>query len=304
MASFSTKDIQSLRQKTGVGILDCKDALEKANGDIDKAIDILREKGIAKAAKKADRVAAEGIVLAKIEGEKGVLLEINSETDFVAKNEKFQNLANEIAETILENSPNNLDELGSCKIKDKNLTVTEAIQEGVLVLGENIKVRRFALMNGVLSSYIHANGNIGVMVKFETDLAQKDGFSEYARNVAMHIAAAYSKYLDSNSVPSDVLEKEKQILEKQMADSNKPANIVQKIVEGKLNKFYEEFCLLNQKYVKNDELTILKYSNETAKELNGSIKIVYFIRMEKGEGVQQKNSTDFASEVASMIKGD
>ena len=304
MASFSTKDIQSLRQKTGVGILDCKDALEKANGDIDKAIYILREKGIAKAAKKADRVAAEGIVLAKIEGEKGVLLEINSETDFVAKNEKFQNLANEIAETILENSPNNLDELGSCKIKDKNLTVTEAIQEGVLVLGENIKVRRFALMNGVLSSYIHANGNIGVMVKFETDLAQKDGFSEYARNVAMHIAAAYSKYLDSNSVPSDVLEKEKQILEKQMADSNKPANIVQKIVEGKLNKFYEEFCLLNQKYVKNDELTILKYSNETAKELNGSIKIVDFIRMEKGEGVQQKNSTDFASEVASMIKGD
>lgn len=304
MASFSTKDIKSLRQKTGVGILDCKDALEKANGDIDKAIDILREKGIAKAAKKADRVAAEGIVLAKIEGEKGVLLEINSETDFVAKNEKFQNLANEIAETILENSPNNLDELGSCKIKDKNLTVTEAIQEGVLVLGENIKVRRFALMNGVLSSYIHANGNIGVMVKFETDLAQKDGFSEYARNVAMHIAAAYSKYLDSNSVPSDVLEKEKQILEKQMADSNKPANIVQKIVEGKLNKFYEEFCLLNQKYVKNDELTILKYSNETAKELNGSIKIVDFIRMEKGEGVQQKNSTDFASEVASMIKGD
>lgn len=304
MGSFSAKDIQALRQRTGVGMLDCKDALEKANGDIDKAIDILREKGIAKAAKKADRIAAEGIVLAKIENEKGVLLEINSETDFVARNEKFQNLAKEIAETILENSPKNLDELKSCKVKNKNLTTVEAIQEAILVLGENIKIRRFVLMSGVLSSYIHSNNNIGVMVKFETDLAQKDGFAEYGKNVAMHIAASYSKYLDSNSVPAEVLEKEKHILEQQSADSKKPANIIQKIVEGKLSKFYEECCLLNQKYIKDDKLTISKYSDETAKKLGGNIKIVDFVRMEKGEGVQQDNSTDFASEVANMIKGE
>lgn len=302
MANFTAKDVQSLRQKTGVGIMDCKEALEKAEGNIERAIEILREKGIAKAAKKADRVAAQGIVMAKIIDKKGVLVEVNSETDFVARNEGFQSFVDEIAETILENSPKNMDELNACKVKGKDLTVVEAVHEEVLVLGENIKVRRFNLMDGVLASYVHGTGNIGVMVKFETDLAEKSEFAEYGKNIAMHIAAAYSRYLDSSQVPDDVLEKERHILKQQLADSKKPENIIQKIVEGKLNKFYEEFCLLNQKYVKDGDLTISEYTEKTAKELGGKIKILDFIRMERGEGIEQGESTDFASEVANMLK--
>ena len=301
MAGFSAKDVKELRDKTGVGMLDCKEALEQANGSIERAIDILREKGIAKAAKKADRIAAEGIVLSKIEKNKGVLLEINSETDFVARNQEFKQFADNIAETIIENSPKDIDSLNSCKIKNSNLTVTEAVQEKILVLGENIKIRRFVLMDGILSTYIHGEGNIGVIVKFKTDLAQKIEFSEYGKNIAMHIAAAYSKYLNPDQIPSQVLEKEKHILKQQLADSKKPENIIQKIIDGKMKKFYEECCLINQKYVKDDELTVLEYTDKTAKELGGIIEIVDFVRMEKGEGIQQNMSKNFAEEVSDII---
>lgn len=301
MANFSAKDVKLLREKTGVGMLDCKEALDQSNGNIERAIEILREKGIVKAAKKADRVAAEGIVLAKTKENKGVLLEVNSETDFVARNDGFKTFVNSVAETILDNSPKDMESLNNCKISGGSSTVAETVQEEILVLGENIKIRRFVLMEGVLASYIHGTGNIGVMVKFETDLAQKSEFLEYGKNIAMHIAAAYSKYLDSSKVPADILEKEKHILKQQLADSKKPDNIIQKIIEGKIKKFYEEFCLLDQKYVKDDELTIQKYTEKTAKELGGSIKIIDFVRMERGEGVQQNNSKSFAEEVSSMV---
>ena len=301
MANFTVKDVQLLRKKTGVGMMDCKEALVQAEGDIDRAIDVLREKGIAKAAKKADRIAAQGLIFAKIEGELGVLVEVNSETDFVARNEKFKKFVCDISKTILENRPKNCDDLQKCKMIGEKITVNEAIKEEVLVLGENIKIRRFVLMNGHLATYVHGVGKIGVMVNFETDLAGHDGFIEYGKNVAMHIAAAYSKYLDASKIPSDVLEKEKHILKQQMIDSKKPENIVQKIVEGKMKKFYEEVCLLNQKYVKDSDVTILQYTENTAKQLGGQIKIVDFARMECGEGIE-KGSSDFAQEVADMIK--
>lgn len=301
MAGFTAKDVQLLRQKTGVGMMDCKKALVESDGDIERAIEILREKGIAKAAKKADRIAAEGVVFAKVEGNKGVLVEVNSETDFVARNEGFKNFVCNVAETILKDSPKNLDELNSCKLNGKDMTVEKAVQEEIMVIGENIKIRRFIVMEGTLASYVHGVGNIGVMVKFETDLGLKPEFAEYGKNIAMHIAAAYSKYLDSSKVPEEVLEKERHILKQQMADSKKPENIIQKIVEGKMNKFYEDVCLLNQKYVKDNELTISQYTEKTAKDLGGNIKIVDFVRMERGEGIEQ-NSADFSQEVASMLK--
>lgn len=300
MANFTSKDVQLLRKKTGVGIMDCKEALSEAEGDIERAVDILREKGIAKAAKKADRVAAQGIVFAKVDGNSGVLVEVNSETDFVARNDKFKDFVDEVASTILKNKPANCEELQKCKMVKTNLMLSEAVQEVALVLGEKISIRRFVLMDGVLSTYVHGVGNIGVMVKFETDVAEKPDFSEYGKNIAMQIAAAYPKYIDSSKVPSDVLEKEKHILKQQMADSEKSEEIIQRIVNGKLNRFYEECCLLNQKYVKDSDLTVEKYTEKTAKELGGHIKIIDFVRMECGEGIEE-NLSDFAQEVASML---
>ncbi len=287
MASFTAKDVQLLRKKTGVGIMDCRDALAQAEGDMEKAIDVLREKGIATASKKADRVAAEGVVYAKVKGDLGVLVEVNSETDFVARNEKFGQFVCKIAETILENSPKDLEELKKCNVSGENSSVDEALRNEIFVLGENIQIRRFDLMNGTLATYVHGGGKIGVMVKFKTDLAQKPEFLEFGKNVAMHIAAACPQYLDSNGVSAEVLEKEKHILKQQMADSKKPENIIQKIVDGKIHKFYEEVCLLNQKYVKDSELTILDYVKKVEKDLGGSIGIVDFCRMERGEGVEK-----------------
>ncbi len=301
MSKFTAKDVQLLRQRTGVGMMDCKDALTVAEGDIERAIEVLREKGIAKAAKKADRIAAQGLVYAKTENGLGVLVEVNSETDFVARNEKFKNFVEDVATTILENKPKDVENLKQCQMFGKGLNVDEALKEIILMLGENIKIRRFVIMSGHLVSYVHGVGNIGVMVKFETDLFEKAEFLEYGKNIAMHIAASYTQYLDKNSVPEKIIEKEKQILKQQMADSKKPDEIVKKIVDGKMNKFYEDVCLLNQKFVKNDELTVLKYTEETSKKLGGTIKIIDFCRMETGEGIDT-GENNFADEVASLIK--
>ena len=301
MAEFTAKDVQSLRQRTGVGMMDCKNALSEANGDMEKAIEILREKGIAKAAKKAGRIAAEGLVVSKVRKDVGVVVEVNSETDFVAKNKDFVEFVDAIAETILENNPENLEELKSLKISGGDLTVEKALQEKVLSIGENIQIRRFAKMNGVLSSYVHGGGTIGVMVKFETDLGDRDEFKEYAKNVAMQIAAVSPQYLNSSQIPSEILDKEKNILKKQILDSGKPDNIAAKIVEGRIKKFYKEVCLLDQQYVKDNNLTISQYTDDVASELGGKIKIVEFIRMEKGEGIE-KRSENFAEEIANMVK--
>ena len=301
MAEFTAKDVQSLRQRTGVGMMDCKNALSEANGDMEKAIEILREKGIAKAAKKAGRIAAEGLVVSKVCGDVGVVVEVNSETDFVAKNKDFASFVDAIAETILKNDPKNLEELKSLKISGGDLTVEKALQEKVLSIGENIQIRRFAKMNGVLSSYVHGGGTIGVMVKFETDLGDRDEFKEYAKNIAMQIAAVSPQYLNSSQIPSEILDKEKNILKKQIVDSGKPDNIAAKIVEGRIKKFYKEVCLVDQQYVKDNNLTISQYTDNIASELGGKISIVEFIRMEKGEGIE-KRSENFAQEIANMVK--
>ncbi len=301
MAEFTAKDVQSLRQRTGVGMMDCKNALSEANGDMEKAIEILREKGIAKAAKKAGRIAAEGLVASKVCGDCGVVVEVNSETDFVAKNKDFSSFVDAIAETILKNDPKNLEELKALKISGGDLTVEKALQEKVLSIGENIQIRRFAKMNGVLSSYVHGGGTIGVMVKFETDLGDRDEFKEYAKNIAMQIAAVSPQYLNSSQIPSEILDKEKSILKKQILDSGKPDNIAAKIVEGRIKKFYKEVCLVDQQYVKDNNLTISQYTDSIASELGGKINIVEFIRMEKGEGIE-KRSENFAQEIANMVK--
>ena len=299
---FSAKDVQLLRQKTGVGMMECKSALEESNGDFDEAIKILRKKGAAKAAKKADRIAAEGIVSVKIENEEGAVVEINSETDFVAKNERFKNFVDSVLETILKNSPKNLEELNDLKISgNEEMTVKKALEEEILAIGENIKIRRFAKMEGNLISYVHGGGTIGVLVKFVDGNFKKDEkFIEFARNIAMHIAAANPKYLDSSKVPEDVLKEETEILKHQVMNSGKPENIAEKIVQGKISKFYKEVCLKDQQYVKDSSLSIKEYIKNVSKEIDPNLDILQFVRMEKGEGLE-KRSDDFANEVSSML---
>lgn len=301
MASFTAQDVKALRERTGCGMMDCKKALQSADGDMDKAMEYLREKGIAAVAKKAGRIAAEGLVYAEVIDKVGVIIEVNAETDFVAKNDQFKAFVKECADTIAANNPADVDDLLSMKAKNSDMTIADLLREKVLTIGENIKIRRFARMEGDLITYIHGDGRIGVLVKFDTDVASKDGFEEYAKNIAMQIAAINPPYLDRDSVPADVLEEEKKILTAQAINEGKPQNIAEKIVAGRLNKFYKEMCLVEQDYVKDSELTVAKYTDKVAKELGGTIKIVQFVRFEKGEGIQ-KREDNFAEEIANMVK--
>lgn len=301
MASFTAQDVKALRERTGCGMMDCKKALQSADGDMDKAMEYLREKGIAAVAKKAGRIAAEGLVYAEVIDKVGVIIEVNAETDFVAKNDQFKAFVKECADTIAANNPADVDALLSMKAKNSDMTIADLLREKVLTIGENIKIRRFARMEGDLITYIHGDGRIGVLVKFDTDVASKDGFEEYAKNIAMQIAAINPPYLDRDSVPANVLEEEKKILTAQAINEGKPQNIAEKIVAGRLNKFYKEMCLVEQDYVKDSELTVAKYTDKVAKELGGTIKIVQFVRFEKGEGIQ-KREDNFAEEIANMVK--
>lgn len=305
--AFTAKDVQSLREKTGVGMMECKKALTAADGDMDKAIEILREKGLAAAAKKSSRIAAEGVVLATVDEatKVGVIIEVNSETDFVAKNEKFMEFVGSCAKTVAANKPADVDALLKLPAVGLDRTVEEELRDKILTIGENLKVRRFAYAEGAVCTYVHGGGRIGVMVSFDTDLADKEAFQEYAKDVAMQIAAINPLYLDEAAVPADVIEKEKEILKAQIANDeklkNKPAQIITKMVEGKIGKYYKENCLVDQQFVKNGDLTVGQYTANTAKELGGSIKITGFVRYEKGEGLE-KREDNFADEVAGMIK--
>ena len=303
--AFTAKDVAALRKKTGCGMMDCKKALTEANGDMDAAIDFLREKGLAAATKKAGRIAAEGVAYACTNeaGNVGVAIEVNAETDFVAKNADFQNFVKTCADTVMAQNPADVDALLTCKAADSELTVDELLKEKILTIGENLKIRRFVREEGALVSYIHGGGRIGVLVKFETspEVAAKEGFQEYAKNIAMQVAAINPSYLDEASVPADVVEHEKKILTEQVIESGKPANIAEKIVVGRLGKFYKEVCLVEQAYVKDGDLSVKQYTENTAKELGGDIKIVAFVRFEKGEGLE-KREDNFADEVANMIK--
>ena len=302
--AFTAKDVQALREKTGCGMMDCKKALTECNGDMDAASDYLREKGLASQAKKAGRIAAEGTVCAIVENGIGAVVELNAETDFVANGEEFKALALKVAKVVADKAPADLDALLKCA--DNGQTVEEMVQELFLKVRENIKVRRFARFDGKIVSYVHAGGKIGVMVKFDTDFdASNDAFITMGKNVAMQIAAMNPSYLDEASVPAEVLEKEKEILVAQMKEdpkmANKPDAVLGKIVDGKIGKYYKENCLVEQQFVMDSELTVGKYVEKTAKELGTQIKIVDFVRFEKGEGIE-KRVDDFAAEVASMVK--
>ncbi len=302
--AFTAKDVQALREKTGCGMMDCKKALVETDGNIDAAIDFLREKGLAQAAKKADRIAAEGTVYAAVVDGVGVVVEINAETDFVANSDGFKALAARVAGVVAKQNPADLDALLACT--EDGVTVADMVQELFLAVRENIKIRRFARYEGAVTTYVHAGGKIGVMVKFDTDVdATNADFVTMGKNVAMQIAAMNPAFLDEASVPAEVIEKEKEILVAQMKEdpkmANKPDAVLAKIVEGKIGKYYKENCLVEQQFVMDGDVTVGKYVENTAKALGAAVKVADFVRFEKGEGIE-KRQDNFADEVAGMIK--
>ncbi len=302
--AFTAKDVQNLREKTGCGMMDCKKALVECDGDMDAAVDYLREKGLASQAKKSTRIAAEGTVCAMSKENVGVVVELNSETDFVANGEEFKALSAQVAEIIAEQNPADVEALLNCTKDGK--TVSELVQDLFLKVRENIRVRRFARVEGKTVSYVHAGGKIGVMVQLDTDLAaDNEALVTLGKNVCMQIAAMSPAYLDEASVPAEVIEKEKEILVAQMKEdpkmAGKPEMVLNKIVEGKIGKYYKENCLVNQDFVMDGDLTVGKYVEKTASELGASIRIASYVRFEKGEGLE-KRVDDFAAEVAGMVK--
>ena len=304
--AVSAKDVMELRRQTDCGMMECKKALVKADGDINKAIEILREEGLATAAKKAGRIAAEGMVYAVANANGAVVVEVNAETDFVAKNDKFVDFVKEATKVIMKQNPADVEALMACKT-EAGETVDEALKNLILVIKENIKVRRFTRYEGVCSAYVHGGGTHGILVNFETtnDIDAKDEFVAYGKDIAMQVAAANPGYVDEASVPAEVVAKEKEIMLAQMAQdpktANKPEAVKEKMIEGKIKKFFKENCLVDQEFVKDGDLTVAQYTAKVAKDLGGEIKIVKFARFVKGEGLE-KRADDFASEVASMVK--
>ena len=295
--------VKELREMTGAGMMDCKKALTATEGDMDKAVEFLREKGLATAQKKASRVAAEGLckTLVSEDGKKAVVVEVNAETDFVAKNDSFMDFVKACANTIIEQNPADVEALLTLKATGSEQTIAEMLQEKVLTIGENIQIRRFERMEGACVAYVHAGGKIGVLVNFDTDLAAKPEFVAYGKDVAMQIAALNTPYLNESEVPAEIIEHEKEVMRQQVINEGKPEQIADKIVMGKIGKFYKENCLLDQEFVKDNKINIKQYTQNTAKELGGSIEIKKFVRFEKGEGIE-KRQDDFAAEVASMVK--
>ena len=303
--AFTAKDVAELRKQTGCGMMDCKKALVESDGDFEAAVKYLREKGMAATAKKADRIAAEGIVDILTIGNTTAIVEVNSETDFVAKNATFQEFVKEILKTIIANKPADVDALLASNYVGGGL-VSEALAEQIYKIGEKLSIRRFEIVEGTVSSYIHGMGATGVIVSFETDLADKDLFKECAKNVALQTAAMEVKYLDKDSVPASVLAEEEAILINQMKEdpkmANKPESVLANIVKGRLGKFYENNCLLEQAYVKDDSMSVSKYVASVAKELGGSIKVTGYVRFDKGAGIE-KREEDYGAEIAKMIQG-
>lgn len=303
MAAFTAQDVKTLREKTGCGMMDCKKALSNADGDMEKAIDFLREQGLAKAAKKASRIAAEGVAYATTNADSsvGVVIEVNAETDFVAKNDSFMDFVKACAQTVIDENPADVDELLTLKAAGTEQTVAELLQEKIQTIGENIKIRRFERMEGACVAYVHAGGKIGVLVNFTTDIAVNDEFVAYGKDVAMQIAALNTPYLTKDEVPAEVIEHEKEVMRQQVINEGKPEAIADKIVMGKIGKYYKENCLVDQEFVKDNKMTVKQYTDNTAKALGGKIEIAKFVRFEKGEGIE-KRQDDFAAEVASMVK--
>ena len=301
--AITAKDVQALREMTGVGMMDCKKALTEAEGNMDKAVEILREKGLAASQKKAGRIAAEGMAYAAVVDGVGVVVEVNAETDFVGKNEKFVDFVKGVAAVVAKVQPADLEALMAADFGNGR-TVQEEQQEMVLVIGENIKIRRFAFfVDGVSVPYIHAGGKIGVLVNLDTDLAPEQ-VAEVGKDMAMQIAALNPRFLDKSEVDDATLEEEKKILLVQMENdpkmASKPEAVREKIVMGKLNKFYSENCLLQQEFVKDNSMSVEQYVAKVAKEQGGSIKLKAAVRFEKGEGIEKKQE-NFAEEIAKQL---
>ena len=286
--------VKELREKTGAGMMDCKKALTETDGDLEKAAEFLREKGIAKAAKKSDRIAAEGIVEAYIseDGKKGAIVEVNSETDFVAKNEEFKTFVMDVAKQIVEKNPKDVEELlAQESISEAGKTVKEVLVGKIATIGENMNIRRFARFEseGLVEKYIHGDGKIAVLVNM------KSGDKEVAKDICMQIAAARPEYLNEQSVPAERVEKEKEILKAQTMNEGKPEAIAEKIVQGRIGKFFSEICLVDQEFVKDPNMKI----SQLLKEKNA--EIVEFARFEKGEGIEKKEE-NFAEEVMKQLQ--
>jgi len=304
---ISASMVKELRERTGAGMMDCKRALGETDGDIDKAIELLREKGLAAAAKKAGRIAAEGLVCTYISEDMkiGSIVEVNCETDFVSANEEFDTLAKNVAIQAAKTTSTTVEELIAEEyIGDKAKTVSGAVTDLISKLGENMSVRRFekfSIENGIVQSYIHGGGRIGVLVELSCD-KQDESLSRIAKDIAMQIAAANPLFLDNTCVDNETLEKEKEIYRVQALNEGKPVNIVEKMVMGRVNKYYKEVCLLEQVWVKNADYTITKYLQEESKKIGADIKVTRFVRFERGEGIEKKVE-DFAEEVKRQVAG-
>ena len=302
MANISAKDVAALRAKTGCGMMECKKALVEADGNIDEAVKVLRERGLAVAQKKADRIAAEGVVKIMQKDGLAAMIEVNSESDFVAKNEKFQAFVDLLLETVIANKPADVDALMNCDLNGQ--TVDAALKEQIFIIGEKLTIRRFVIVEGAVSTYVHGGGTTGVIVKFELDgiAADDAAFVECAHNVALQAAAMNATYANKSDVPQSALDEEKEVLLTQMAnDPNmaaKPDKVKEGIVMGKLGKFYENNCLAEQSYVKDDSMSVAKY----IASVNKGIKLVSFVKYEKGEGLQ-KREDNLAEEVAKLTSG-
>ena len=307
MAAFTAQDVKTLREKTGCGMMDCKKALTNADGDMDKAVDFLREQGLAKQAKKAGRIAAEGVAYACTNDDLsvGVVVEVNAETDFVAKNDSFMDFVKACANTIIEQNPADVEALLTLKATGSEQTIAEMLQEKVLTIGENIQIRRFERMEGACVAYVHAGGKIGVLVNFDTDLAAKPEFVAYGKDVAMQIAALSPKYVSTDDVSEEYKAHEKEILMAQIANdpkmAGKPEKVIEGAVVGRLNKELKEVCLLEQPYVKAEDgkQTVAQYLAQVAKENGAKLSVKKFVRFETGEGLEKKVD-DFAAEVAAQ----
>ena len=302
--AFTAADVKTLREMTSVGMMDCKKALVECDGDMDKAVEWLREKGLAKAAKKAGRIAAEGMSYALTENGVGVVVEVNCETDFCAKSELFVAFVKDIAKTIAENDPADVDALMNCKYTGTKLTVSETMPEKVMSIGENLQIRRFVrFAENTSVGYVHAGGKIGVLVNLAVEGVDA---SEIGKNVAMQIAALNPRFWDKSQVSQEVLDEEKKValalMDQDPKMASKPAQVKEKIVMGKMNKFYQENCLLQQEFVRGDLFTgsVEGYIADAAKKLGGSVKFVDAVRFATGEGIEKKQE-DFAAEVAAQM---
>ena len=309
MAAITAKMVADLRAQTGCGMMECKKALTASNGDFDEAVKVLREKGLAVAAKKATRIASEGVVdiMLSEDGKTAAMIEVNAETDFVAKNEKFQDFVRGLLKTIIAHRPADVAALNTLPYPDSDFTVEGKLKDMIFTIGENMNIRRFLIVDGVLSTYIHGKSTTGVIINFEADdvCVANPGFAEFAKNIALQVAAMPVLYLNKESVPAADLEAEKQIqltlMKNDPKNANKPENILEKMIMGKMNKFYEKNCLTEQSYIKDDNMSVSQYVAATAKEFGGNIAIKGFSIYERGEGLEKKED-NFAEEIASMMK--